>query len=60
MSIDLLNHYVKQGFTIVSAVLREPEKADMLLPLEAFDGEPVKEYIQRLQEEWEKILKSRS
>jgi hypothetical protein len=59
LSIDLLNYYVKLGFIILSAVLREPNKADTPLPLEVIDGEPVKEYIQRLQEEWEKNLRIR-
>ncbi|RAJ94227.1 hypothetical protein LX87_04112 [Larkinella arboricola] len=59
LSFDLLSRYVRTGFTILSAVLREPNGVETSLPIEAIDGEPIKDYIQRLQKEWESILKKR-
>ncbi|WP_138991631.1 hypothetical protein [Larkinella sp. C7] len=58
-SIDLLNYYVKLGYTILSAGLKELDGNEITLPIEVFDGEPMGDYILRLQEEWKKILNNR-
>ncbi|WP_460635914.1 hypothetical protein [Larkinella harenae] len=56
ISLDFLNSFVRKGYTLVSAVLQELNGSETALPLEALDGRPVSEAIQRLQEEWERIL----
>ncbi|GAB3937274.1 hypothetical protein [Larkinella terrae] len=60
IGFDVLNSHIKHGIVLLSAVLRDINGTETRLPIEAIDGEPVKEYIERLQIEWEKILKRRS
>ncbi|MGV3556943.1 hypothetical protein [Larkinella arboricola] len=55
--LEALNHFVASGGSLLSAFLAEKgQRLD--LPLEAFDGRPVREYIRELQEQYRHALSS--
>jgi hypothetical protein len=54
--IDVLNHYVVSGYKLLSACLIDDDGIQTELPLEAFDGNPVGEYIRKLQMEYQQVL----
>ncbi|GAB3283946.1 hypothetical protein GCM10027347_60790 [Larkinella harenae] len=55
---DVLNRLMKSGYTVLSAVIREPGGKQTSLPVELLDGEPIAKYLRLLQYEWEQILEN--
>ncbi|WP_128545182.1 hypothetical protein [Larkinella soli] len=55
LAMEILNLYVNEGHTLFQASLEESGK-EIPLPLEAFDGQPIRIYMQQLQEEWNQVL----
>ena len=55
IALEVLNKLITAGEPILDAQLVDGMKA-VTLPLEAFDGQPLRGPLQQLQAEWEAIL----
>lgn len=54
---DFLNALVNAGWYIAHAKLLEGSGQSLWLPVEAFDGAPMRIYVEALQTEWETLLR---
>ncbi len=55
-SFDILSGLVAGGWKLVSVKLSDGFSNEIYLPIEFFDGQPIKKPMRRLQYEWEEIL----
>jgi hypothetical protein len=55
-TFDMLTALVKIKCQLISVHLIEGLAKPILLPVEAFDGEPMSKSLKKLQQEWEEIL----
>ncbi|SFF32987.1 hypothetical protein [Spirosoma endophyticum] len=54
--LDSLSQLVRNGWQLISVKLSESQGNAIWLPVEAFDGQPIKRSLQLLQREWEAAL----
>ncbi|GAB3903832.1 hypothetical protein GCM10028803_32900 [Larkinella knui] len=56
--MEILNQYTNTGHKVLSAHLIDQNARRTNLPLEAFDGEPIGDWMRQLQREYEQALRS--
>ncbi|WP_138995039.1 hypothetical protein [Larkinella sp. C7] len=54
-ALEVLNQYVRGGALLLSASLSDPVSC-IHLPVEAFDGSPIRCHLWRLEQEWQQLI----
>ncbi|GAB4044957.1 hypothetical protein [Spirosoma jeollabukense] len=55
-SLDMLSALVRQGWQLLRVQLVDSPDSAIWLPVEAFDGAPIQESMNWLQQQWEELL----
>lgn len=53
---EVLSELAHSDYQLISVSLSEYPNSSIGLPVEAFDGQPMRRHLQLLQREWEEIL----